>query len=484
MRGRGWALLALVLGALVALWVFSDQGEPTAPLAQHVDDNSPTDPTDSAAMLEGQLPASPPAFGPDDEATESAGANPSSGGQAARNRPERVTLRLQTPEGEPAPLTKVTVTATSKDGTRAKALVWPVRPDGTVELELILSEVHTLTVRPFSRGRPGATPTLLTWEQGQGSLHTLPPIQVRHAHVLVRTVDSRGDPRPDQRVLFRPREKDAPDPGWSWYGQRSDDEGWLEIGPFPIGARIEMRPGWRGQRGTDLAVTPDKWVEVVAGAEPGALFVGDQPRLVLTFTDRGDEKVLPITVLDPDTGTLAFPTVGVPVTEEAEQTWRAPALKEGKPYEVVVGPTDGGLFARLALEEIPYLEVPIRLTPGVQVEGRVASVPGHELLAGVVHATGRGFRLTAMFSRDGRYRFAGLPEGESVRLHVSARTKGPNGVRMRLSATRAWTNESWLDLQLDEPKPPTPDPVHKVPRSAIRDVTRRLEHDERAGGRR
>ena len=476
MDNRSRVLIVLALGVVVALWVLSDRNDPAAPLATDTGELEQPGMTADAALLEGQgtnIARGAPggAARPNADPGDSARA-----GHATAKKLERITLRLRTPGGEPVRLTKVSVTATSKDGTKGKALVWPVQSDGTVELELIPSLVQTLTVRPFSRGRPGVSPALLTWEVGQGSLTALPPIDIKHAHVLMRTVDSRGDPRPDQRVLFRRREQGAPDPGW--FGQRSDDEGWLELGPFPIGARVEMRPGWRGQRGKDLAATPDKWVEIFAGAEPGELFVGDQPRLVLTFTDRGDEKELPITVFDPATGARAFPTVTVPVTEDPEQSWRAPSLKEGKPYEVVVGPTHGGLFARIELEEIPYLDVPVQLTPGVQVEGRVRSVPDYELRAGVINATGRGFRLTAMFTGDGRFRFAGLPEGESVRLHVTAQTKGPNDVKMHLNVTYDWSNETWLDLQLDEPKPLTLDPVYKVPKSA---TVKKEPYYERSG---
>ncbi len=463
MRARIWFLTALALGAGIALWSLSESGTPRPPTGDGSGESDLLAPDENAAMLEGQTPrnrdASTPdmAADPDRQGTNARGPAPS-------EKLELITLRLRTADGDAAPLSKVVAVVVSRNGPSTQIVVH-VSPEGIAELKLTPAEVQMLTVKPFSRGKPGEQPTLLTWEPGQGALEALPPIVVKHAHVRARTVDSRGDPRPDQRVLFRRRETGRPDPGW--YGQRSDDKGWLEIGPFPIGARIEMRPGWRGQRGKDLAATPDKWLRTRAGEEAVELFVGDQPRLLLTFTDRGDDKQLPITVIDPATGRRAFPTVTIDVTDEPEQQWRAPSLQEGKPYEVVVGPTQEGLFARVKLEEIPFLDVPIRLIPGTRVGGHVTCARGWDVLSGKVQASGRGFTVVALFGPDGRFEFAGLPEGEHVRFVVSAKTVYASDDRFRLPvmALQEWAGETWLDLQIPDPAPITVDPVYKVPKS-------------------
>ncbi|MDJ0973943.1 MAG: hypothetical protein QNJ98_05750 [Planctomycetota bacterium] len=442
MPGRLLALTILVLVAVGALWFALREGDGAGV------DGLAEDPPEAEA----EGPDAPMLVGSQPDAHTSANSpshTQTDGGVEAdpvfRKAQKRiVTLKLRQPNGEPARLPRTDVVIRSK-GAKPERRFVQLGEDGTVRIELDAdATLEGLELLGYGTEGPRGEVRLFSWTAGSGvSLDAQPPIEVAFTSLPVRTVDSRGDPRPHQRILFRPVIEGKEPTGW--WGESSDTEGRLVLGPFPIGSTVEMRPGWRGVRKEDLTEEALRWKRVVADGKAFELFVGDQPRLVLHFPRTGEETVLVITVLDAESGEPAFPSRGHRV-EDGD--FRAPALKEHRPYEIVVGPTATGLFARHRIEQLSYYPEEVTLVRVPRVEGRVSGPNAARVRRGHITAIGRGFKKQVPIEAGGRFAFTGLPD-EPITYDVWAEvTDGDDkGIWFRKSVEKR--GETWVEIALD-----------------------------------
>ena len=166
---------------------------------------------------------------------------------------------------------------------------------------------------------------------------------------------------------------------------------------------------------------------------------------MLTFPQTGDDTTLPIAVLDRETARTAFPPRSHDV---ADGDFQAPALKEGRTYDVVVGPTEHGLFARLPLETLPYYPVAVVLerVPGVQ--GQVVAPAGEEIRGGEIRAVGPGFDVATELEQGGRFAFAGLPT-EPISYRVSAKLRDRDRTRTAHARHDVQEGESWVEITME-----------------------------------
>lgn len=402
MRGRrpliGLALLALVLGAGAA-WLLGGR-EPDLEQAERraKDEGSPERPvlvgTPRAAPLEKPVPGSPPSTKSDE-----AGARP--GGQTR----ERLRLRVVDSRGAPVPFVIVGVT-TTEGGRMART-----GEDGTVVLALPAGELQRLEVE----GRSGASNPLLALTKPEelarladGDL-VLPDL----FDLVVRTVDGRGNLRPNERINFRPEGSRA------YWGETSDEKGICRLGPFRIGLRMGLRPG---PRGVEAERDPVDWRLVTVDWAPVDLVVGDAPRLRLRVSGAPPDELVRIAVLDPDGGEPLFPP-----DRTQDRIWMAPALAANR-VEVLVGPTEDGRYARLRGVVATDEPLPADLKAGVPLTGRLDVAEAGAPLGGEVAAMGRGFEVRVAVSPEGRFRFPGLPD-ETVTLFAEA--SAGDGVRLQ-----------------------------------------------------
>jgi hypothetical protein len=315
-----------------------------------------------------------------------------------------------------------------------------------VRVRLDTTALESLELWSPTTAAPTRPKRLFAWSRIEGA--ALPDgsqVEADLAVSRVRTVDSRGEPRPEQRVLYRPISPDVPQS--NWWEDTSDEHGWLELGPFAIGTQLELRPGWHGLRGKEIEADASSWPRAVADGSEFALFVGDQPRLVLRFAGTREDRIVRIVVLDAETGAEATP---VEAHLTANDEWVAPALAQDRAYEIVAGPTRSGLFARKSIEGIPHHPVEVVLVPVTQVKGQVSGPTGERILGGEISATGRGISESVPIHRGGGFAFRGLPEERLVfRARAEVDTGGEGRLWLDCEETRPV--EAWIELTLRRP---------------------------------
>jgi hypothetical protein len=304
--------------------------------------------------------------------------------------PEHLVFRLVDGRGQPLAYVRVRFTT-------AEAVYEPsTNAEGRVEVDLDFGRLSRVEVS----GSAGSTLAVVEGREELDRLRagTLPVEGL--AYLVVRTVDSRGDPRATQRILYR-RESTDEKPVLGFWGETTDREGLSRLGPFRSGTRLQIRPGPRGER--DLFTKTD-WRTVVVDGSQVDLVVGDRPRLRLRVHREVSEEAIPVSVLDPADGRPAFPSA----TLTPSQVWVAPALSL-EVVEVFVGPTADGRFARRELA--PEVEpIDVHLGPGLSVSGRASAQGLKTPLQGTVVAGGRGFLVRVLVDSDGGFRLPGVPD--------------------------------------------------------------------------
>jgi hypothetical protein len=352
-------------------------------------------------MLAGTAPASragdsEPEKGADARREEPARADPPAA-------PTTVRLRLTDAGGTPIPWVHVTVT-TRTPAAKTEELRFRADADGVVALELPAGTVEKVVVE----GRGGAPNPLMAWTAPE-EVERLAPgdlVVPEVLHLVVRTVDSYGNPRAEQRILYRVEAEEGGHAGGNVWGETSDAEGLCRLGPFPPGTRLGLRPGPRGE-GSPFRLTD--WRSVVVNGTRVDLTVGDAPRLRLRFRGAQATEEVRIAVLDPATGEPTFPPDSVP----GDSLWTAPALALER-VEVLAGPTAAGRVARV-LNVVPTAEpIDVDLLPGVPIQGRLSAPGMRTPLRGTVEVRGRGFLLSLPLDADGSFRVPGLPDEPAV----------------------------------------------------------------------
>jgi hypothetical protein len=218
--------------------------------------------------------------------------------------------------------------------------------------------------------------------------------------LLVRTIDQRGNRRQGERFLYRAAPRDGRVSS-SYFGETTDDRGEAEIGPFRLGASVELRPGPRGE---DLS-SEATWRAVVVDRRPFDLVVRDALRLRLRIDGAAKDEYVRVVLLDP---AREFVEVYSGSFRQGE-VWDVPALAIDT-VEVVAGPTPVGRFVRLR-DVVPRAEpIHVIVSPVAPLTGRVAGAGLRLPVTGSVVARGRGFQVTLPLGTEGSFQAPGLPD--------------------------------------------------------------------------
>ena len=305
----------------------------------------------------GEAPGAPDAVAKDRR--EKAQAPGGAGAEASP--PRRVALRVTDAAGRP--IARATVRVRILDANRSRSTGGSTRSDGRAEFDLPQGRVVSLEVDAPAAG--GAR-RLLTSEDPAGlDLSAIGEVQAEDLLMLpIRTVDSSGLPRPAERILYRPREEGEVVNGW--WGTTSDGDGWGLVGPFAVGARVEVRAGPRGLSRTDV-LEPTGWQAVHVDGRVVEIVVDEVPRLRLVFPDVRRNARLWITVLDAENGKALFPAAE---HRTGVTPWTAPALTQLARLEVLVRDEARGRVARLHDVVPAYEALEVGLEPGVALSDR------------------------------------------------------------------------------------------------------------------
>jgi hypothetical protein len=219
--------------------------------------------------------------------------------------------------------------------------------------------------------------------------------------MVVRTVDSRGNVRPGERILFRMPPPEGTD-GTGYWGETTDAKGLQTLGPFASGARVQLRPGPRGER---VEFPKEGWQTFVADGSQVDLVVRDAPRLRLRVRGATEGEWVQVALLDAADGRPLFP----PGKVQEGKIWTAPALAVER-VEVVAGPTESGRFVRMRDVWPTEEPVDVGLLAGPSYTGRVAGWGLREPLKGFVYVLGRGFQAKVQLATDGTFLWPGGPD--------------------------------------------------------------------------
>jgi hypothetical protein len=313
-------------------------------------------------------------------------------------------------------------------------------PDGVAEVRAPPGPVLAVSVRgaggPEVR-RATDAPSVFGADDLEGLV--LP----EHALLVVRTVGPRGEPRPSERILFRPGGGRHP-PTDAW-GETSDSEGFARLGPFALGSVVELQPGPRGTGAPWGGPDPAAWRPVEVGGREVDLVVNDLPRLRVFVRGAEFGALVPLVLLDPESGEPLHPREHV---DPAGGPWMAPALALGRTFELLAGPTGEGRLARVAALRPEEDPVEVELRPGVPLEGRALAPGAVRFVEGQVQARGRGYMgVHARLDERGRFRFAGLPNGP-VTLVVHARVERREGDELRVHGELALEEVGFAEVDV------------------------------------
>jgi len=413
-----WAQLLLLVGAGVAIGVLVSSWEGPSPEV-----GAPL-PSESGVEREGAEPALAPA---PEASWRGAGHAHGDAAKTPKSRPAEAAtthdLRLVDRAGRPIRGATVTFEVRARDGTR---VVREASTDASGAARLDVPEGTLVRVRvDVGTGAANGLALERAAESGLDLREFDEIVAQEHAVLALRTVDTRGNPRPLQRILYRRAGQAG-----GWWGETSDASGTCVVGTFPLHTRLEVRPGPRGLDSGQID-NPRGWQMVVVDGSVVDLEVGDEPRLRLRVRGTYEPLQAPVAVLDATTGEPLFPTHTATV---APEPWSAPALVPGKILEVLVGPLEDGRWKRMGPLVAQEEPIDVDLLPGTPLRGRVE---GSSLPAGVrgrVRAVGRGFAVERAIAADGTFEFPGLPDEQFV-VAATLDGSGHAGEMLRESGT-------------------------------------------------
>jgi hypothetical protein len=405
---RGWAIVAAVAAACaVGVGWLLRGGEPEGADGERIARSAPTS-DHEAPRLAGRPDAAPA-----ETANPTAVLPRPSDAAKAPTATRKVRLHFEDARGWPVANASVAIVV--HGGGPESAVSAGTDGHGDAEVEAPEGRWDSLVLSVSAPGGLGTVVVFSKTDAGGIDPRDLERVVLDSAsYLVVRTVDSSGRPRPDERIVYRVIRDGVVASGYS--GDTSAADATCRLGPFPNGTEVDLQAGARGRSYEEVLAAPWQRVRVDAGLVD--LVVGEPPRLRLRIRGLAAGQVPRVSALDPATGSSLFGSGDRFVPPDR---WESPSLAQTGPAEVVVGPLDDGRFARRQV--VPSgEEIDIDLEAGLPMTGIVVSSDLKGTLRGTVTASGRGFWVTAPLDEEGRFRFPGLPD-EDLSFEGRVRTE-------------------------------------------------------------
>ncbi len=403
------AFVAAVVAAIALLgWWVRGRGVRGTPARALGRLSAPTDL--ESPVLVGNPPPGRTARAP--EALTSSATDDLRGGGSARARTQDVFIVDRS--GRAVPYASVTVTIETGTHTTEEPASTETGsqtgPDGRTVLALPPGRPTAVRVETRGTGGLGRVTVFSRSSASALDLSELAHLVLdAHELLIVRTVGEHGQPRPNERIEYRPLTQETA--GAVWGGDTSDGDALCYLGPYPTGVEVELRPGAFGRTGKEAEATP--WSRATVGGRTVDLNVGDNHPLRVRVLGLRPGQKDPIVVTSSATQQVVARSDGV----DPSGVWTSNPLAAGHPVDVLVGPLDDGRYARRTGVVPGHGVVEIDLVAGTPLTGGVDLPDGSGTVSGTVRLTGRDFQIEVPLDEYGRFGFPGVPD-EDVTLDV------------------------------------------------------------------